>query len=69
MTIRTSPNAEISVALVAKSGGKVTQILVTLTSAVHHSLSNYASAEETNLDDAARLLIEDSLATKGFLED
>jgi len=53
----------------AKSGGKITQIVVTLTSSVHGSLTKYAAAEETGLDDAARQLIEDALSDRGYLED
>ena len=52
----------------AKSGGKVTQINVTLTSQIHGSLRDYANAEDTNMDDAARLLIEEGLSDKGYLE-
>jgi ParB family chromosome partitioning protein len=53
----------------AKKGGKVTQIVVTLTSNVHTSLASYAEFEDTSTDDAARLLIESGLSTKGFLEE
>lgn len=50
----------------AKTGGKVTQILVTLTSDVHKRLQAYASAEQTNQDDAAAELIAEALLGKGF---
>lgn len=53
----------------AKTGGKVTQVAVTLTSNVHKSLSSYAEFEETSLDDAASGLIETALTEKGFLEE
>jgi ParB family chromosome partitioning protein len=52
----------------AKSGGKVTQVIVTLGPQQHQALQSYAKAEETNQDDAAAFLIEDGLVTKGFLE-
>ena len=51
----------------AKSGEKVTQILVTLGGQVHSSLKKYAQDEGTNLDDAAGTLIEESLEKKGLL--
>lgn len=53
----------------AKSGRKVTQVVITLTSRVHGSLRTYAKAEDTNMDDAAQRLIEDGLSEKGFLEE
>jgi hypothetical protein len=53
----------------AKSGGKVTQIVVTLTSQTHSSLREYANSEDTNLDDAARMLIHDGLLNKGYLQE
>ena len=53
----------------AKTGGKVTQILVTLTSRVHSSLKEYAEIEGTNVDDAAHSLIGEGLSEKGFLEE
>lgn len=52
----------------AKTGGKVTQILVTLTSKIHGSLGEYANSEDTNMDDAAGMLIQESLSEKGYLE-
>ena len=52
----------------AKSGGKITQVVVTLSSQIHGSLSDYARTEETTLDDAARILIQDGLQGKGFME-
>lgn len=52
----------------AKKGGKITQIMVTLTSHVHGSLREYASSEDTSMDDAARMLIQDGLSEKGYLE-
>ena len=52
----------------AKSGGKVTQVIVTLGPQQHQALQSFAKAEETNQDEAAAILIEDGLITKGFLE-
>jgi ParB family chromosome partitioning protein len=51
----------------AKAGGKITQIVVTLTSAVHTSLREYAKNEGTSVDDAAQTLISTGLSDKGFL--
>ncbi|MFW6116271.1 MAG: ParB/RepB/Spo0J family partition protein [bacterium] len=50
----------------AKSGGKVTQIIVTLGRELHASLSKFADAEGTNQDDAAASLIEEGLDSKGY---
>lgn len=53
----------------AKTGGKITQINVTLTTRTHGSLKRYADTEGTRLDDAARMLIESGLSEKGFAEE
>ncbi len=53
----------------AKAGGKITQVVVTLTSSLHSSLKKLAEEEDTTMDDAARTLIEDGLSNKGFLEE
>ena len=45
----------------AKSGGKITQIVVTLTSEAHAALSQYAQSKGTTLDDAAGELIRSAL--------
>lgn len=52
----------------AKTGGKVTQITVTLTASVHKWLQSFASQEGTSQDDAAAGLIEEGLLGKGFGE-
>ena len=52
----------------AKSGGKITQVVVTLTDNIHSSLNKFARFEESTLDDAAATLIEEGLSDKGFLE-
>ncbi len=53
----------------AKTGGKVTQILVTLGGEAHRALQEYAKDDGTGMDDAARGLIEEGLTSKGFLKD
>ena len=53
----------------AKSGAKLTQIVVTLTSEIHSALGQYAESEGTNLNDAAGMLIKDGLYVNEFLED
>lgn len=53
----------------AKTGAKVTQIIVTLGANAHRSLQAYAKEEGTSQDDAARALIEEGLATKGYLKE
>ena len=52
----------------AKSGEKIVQVVVTLTQNSHLALKKLAKAEETNQDEAAAGLIEEGLASKGFLE-
>lgn len=50
----------------AKTGTKVTQVIVTLSSTVHSSLQTFAKSEGQNQDDAAAALIEEGLQQKGF---
>lgn len=50
----------------AKSGEKVTQIVVTLSQPVHETLSRFAKEEGTTMDDAAASLIEKSLTDMGL---
>lgn len=52
----------------AKTGGKVTQILVTISAAVHAQLKRYAADEGTTQDDAAATLLEDALSGKGYAD-
>lgn len=52
----------------AKTGSRVTQVIVTLTAEVHKSLQQYAQNEGTTQDDAAATLIEEALTGKGFGE-
>ena len=53
----------------AKSGGKITQIVVTLTSEVHSALGQYANIQQTSADDAAGMLIREGLYSNSLLED
>lgn len=53
----------------AKTGDKLTQIIVTLGAAAHQALSTYAKDQATTLDDAARTLIEGGLSSEGLLEE
>ena len=53
----------------AKSGGRITQINVTLTSEVHSALGQYARLHQTNADDAAGTLIREGLYSNNLLED
>ena len=52
----------------AKSGSKITQIIVTLGQDTHFSLRSFAGQEGTSMDDAAASLIVEGLQIKGFLE-
>ena len=53
----------------AKAGGKITQVVVTLTSEVHGALTKYAQSQGTNSNDAAGMLIRGGLYANDFLED
>ena len=50
----------------AKTGTKITQVVVTLSASVHSSLQTFAKEEGQTQDDAAATLIEESLQQKGF---
>jgi ParB family chromosome partitioning protein len=50
----------------AKSGGKVTQIVVTLGQQIHRSLGQFANEEEISIDEAASQLIENGLSLNGY---
>ena len=52
----------------AKSGEKVTQIVVTILAGLHQLLKKYAKDENTSVDDAAATLIEEGLTQKGYSE-
>ena len=53
----------------AKTGGKITQIVVTLTSEVHGALRQYATSQQLNADDAAGMLIREALYSNNLLEE
>lgn len=64
---RENPDASVDdVIESSKSGGKITQVIVTLTADVHKSLQSFAATEGVTQDDAAATLIEDALEEKGF---
>jgi ParB family transcriptional regulator, chromosome partitioning protein len=50
----------------AKTGAKITQIVVTLSAEAHRSLQAFAKSEGQNQDDAAATLIQEALEQKGF---
>jgi ParB family chromosome partitioning protein len=50
----------------AKTGERITQIVVTVGTGLHQSLKNYAKDEDTTIDDAAASLIEEALGGKGY---
>ena len=53
----------------AKSGEKVTQIIVTLGQQIHRTLWHFARAEGTTIDEAAARLIENGLSGSGYDND
>ena len=52
----------------AKSGGKIIQTVVTLTSEVHSALQAYAHSEQITADDAGGLLIREGLFRNNLLD-
>lgn len=52
----------------AKTGAKVTQIVVTVTQDTHVALQGFAKEEGTNQDEAAAVLIEEALVGRGLLD-
>lgn len=66
--LKEKPSSDIdNVIEAAKSGEKITQIVVTMTSGAHQSLKQFAKDEGTTIDDAARSLIEEGLTGKGYV--
>jgi ParB family chromosome partitioning protein len=66
-TRRDSPERDVDdIIEAAKAGEKLTQIIVTLGAAANTSLKRFATDEATTQDDAARLLIEEGLSSKGY---
>jgi ParB family chromosome partitioning protein len=53
----------------AKTGQKITQIIVTLGADEHRALQTYAREEDFGQDQAAATLIADGLSTAGYLEE
>jgi len=53
----------------AKSGEKLTQVIVTLSRNLHYNLQKYAQDESSSQDAAAAELIEEGLLNKGYLEE
>jgi ParB family chromosome partitioning protein len=61
------PTSDVSdVIEAAKTGEKITQIVVTVGAGLHQSLKQYAKDAGTSIDDAASTLIEESLSGKGY---
>jgi ParB family chromosome partitioning protein len=61
------PESDVSEIIeAAKTGEKITQIVVSVGAALHQSLKQYAKDEDTTIDDAASSLIEESLTGKGY---
>lgn len=52
----------------ARTGSKITQVVVTLTQHAHSALQLYAKDQDLNQDEAAAGIIEDTLRSLGFLE-
>ena len=68
--IRNAPDKPmLEVIEAAKTGERLTQIVVTLSATVHRSLQTYANTEGTTQDDAAASLIEEGLSAKGYMEE
>jgi len=53
----------------ARTGSKITQVIVTLTAAAHVGLQRFAKDQDTTQDEAAATIIEESLMARGFLEE
>lgn len=53
----------------ARTGSKITQVIVTLTEDAHVALRRFAKDQDTNQDEAAAGIIEEALISRGFLEE
>ncbi len=53
----------------AKSGSKITQIVVTVTADTHGAIGRFAKEQGTTQDEAASMLIEQALSSHGLLEE
>jgi ParB family chromosome partitioning protein len=61
------PHTDVSEIIeAAKTGEKITQIVVTIGGGLHQALKQYAKDEDTTVDDAAGSLIEEALTGKGY---
>jgi len=66
---RESPEVTVDDAIEqARTGSRITQVIVTLTGDAHAALQRYAKDQETTQDEAAASIIEEALITRGFLE-
>jgi len=52
----------------ARTGSKITQVIVTLTGDAHAALQRFAKDQDTSQDEAAATIIEEALVSRGFLE-
>lgn len=66
--VEENPEMSVDDAIEKAKSSKVSQVVVTLTDALHRSLQSFAQDEGTSQDEAAGALIEEGLTTKGFLE-
>jgi ParB family chromosome partitioning protein len=65
--IKEKPSADVDEVIeAAKSGEKISQIVVTVGIVLHQALKQYAKEEGSSLDEAARTLIEEGLTGKGY---
>jgi ParB family chromosome partitioning protein len=61
------PESDVSEIIeAAKTGEKITQVVVTIGAALHQSLKQYAKDEDTTVDDAVGTLIKEGLSGKGY---
>ena len=51
----------------ARHGGRITQVVVTLSDSIHRGLQRFARDESSNQDEAAAILIEEGLSGKGYV--
>lgn len=66
--IKEKPTSDVNEVIeAAKSGEKITQIIVTMGNVFHLALKQYAQDEGSTLDEAARTLIEEGLTGKGYI--
>ena len=66
---RRDPTGTVDAAIEqARTGSRITQMVVTLTGDAHAALRRYAKDQDMNQDEAAAGIIEEVLLTRGFLE-